>query len=115
MRKMIDAYKPDWCEVRENWSVYLFSPENRWVGPGMRSGWTGGWMGLGGRDFHRARRGCGGGRRPHLRGPPCPCGRVAVGRGADEWGFLGRSCSLGCPCPGHQAGQILKLTVLEGA
>lgn len=30
VRKMIDVYKPDWCEVRENWSVYLFSPENRW-------------------------------------------------------------------------------------
>ncbi|XP_035875540.1 voltage-dependent T-type calcium channel subunit alpha-1I isoform X1 [Phyllostomus discolor] len=29
MRKMVDAYKPDWCEVREDWSVYLFSPENR--------------------------------------------------------------------------------------
>nr|KAF6367781.1 calcium voltage-gated channel subunit alpha1 I [Myotis myotis] len=29
VRKMIDAYKPDWCEIREDWSVYLFSPENR--------------------------------------------------------------------------------------
>ncbi|KAM9228779.1 voltage-dependent T-type calcium channel subunit alpha-1I [Dugong dugon] len=29
VRKMIDAYKPEWCEVREDWSVYLFSPENR--------------------------------------------------------------------------------------
>ncbi|KAF3814384.1 hypothetical protein GH733_017542 [Mirounga leonina] len=29
VRKMIDVYKPNWCEVRENWSVYLFSPENR--------------------------------------------------------------------------------------
>uniref|UniRef100_A0A8C4LL74 Voltage-dependent T-type calcium channel subunit alpha n=1 Tax=Equus asinus asinus TaxID=83772 RepID=A0A8C4LL74_EQUAS len=29
VRKMIDVYKPDWCEVREAWSVYLFSPENR--------------------------------------------------------------------------------------
>ncbi|XP_004634697.1 voltage-dependent T-type calcium channel subunit alpha-1I [Octodon degus] len=29
IRKMIDVYKPDWCEVREDWSVYLFSPENR--------------------------------------------------------------------------------------
>ncbi|XP_036747285.2 voltage-dependent T-type calcium channel subunit alpha-1I isoform X2 [Manis pentadactyla] len=27
--KMIDVYKPDWCEVRQDWSVYLFSPENR--------------------------------------------------------------------------------------
>uniref|UniRef100_A0A7N4PNB9 Voltage-dependent T-type calcium channel subunit alpha n=1 Tax=Sarcophilus harrisii TaxID=9305 RepID=A0A7N4PNB9_SARHA len=23
------VYKPDWCEIREDWSVYLFSPENR--------------------------------------------------------------------------------------
>lgn len=37
VRKMIDVYKPDWCEVREDWSVYLFSPENRWAGPGL--GW----------------------------------------------------------------------------
>uniref|UniRef100_A0A8C3WW35 Voltage-dependent T-type calcium channel subunit alpha n=1 Tax=Catagonus wagneri TaxID=51154 RepID=A0A8C3WW35_9CETA len=29
VRKMIDVYKPDWCEVRGDWSVYLFSPENR--------------------------------------------------------------------------------------
>ncbi|XP_036862815.2 voltage-dependent T-type calcium channel subunit alpha-1I isoform X3 [Manis javanica] len=29
VRKMIDVYKPDWCEVRQDWSVYLFSPENR--------------------------------------------------------------------------------------
>ncbi|KAK1341634.1 hypothetical protein QTO34_018051 [Cnephaeus nilssonii] len=29
VRKMIDVYKPDWCEIREDWSVYLFSPENR--------------------------------------------------------------------------------------
>ncbi|XP_054552812.1 voltage-dependent T-type calcium channel subunit alpha-1I [Talpa occidentalis] len=29
VRKMIDVYKPDWCEVREDWAVYLFSPENR--------------------------------------------------------------------------------------
>uniref|UniRef100_A0A8C7EIS6 Voltage-dependent T-type calcium channel subunit alpha n=1 Tax=Neovison vison TaxID=452646 RepID=A0A8C7EIS6_NEOVI len=29
VRKMIDVYKPNWCEVREDWSVYLFSPENR--------------------------------------------------------------------------------------
>lgn len=35
VRKMIDVYKPDWCEVREDWSVYLFSPENRWAGPGL--------------------------------------------------------------------------------
>lgn len=35
VRKMIDVYKPDWCEVREDWSVYLFSPENRWAGQGL--------------------------------------------------------------------------------
>ncbi|KAJ7330061.1 hypothetical protein JRQ81_016235, partial [Phrynocephalus forsythii] len=29
IRKMIEAYKPDWCELREDWSIYLFSPENR--------------------------------------------------------------------------------------
>ncbi|XP_058164815.1 voltage-dependent T-type calcium channel subunit alpha-1I [Dasypus novemcinctus] len=29
VRKMMDVYKPDWCEVREDWSVYLFSPQNR--------------------------------------------------------------------------------------
>ncbi|XP_036616719.1 voltage-dependent T-type calcium channel subunit alpha-1I [Trichosurus vulpecula] len=29
IRKMMDVYKPDWCEIREDWSVYLFSPENR--------------------------------------------------------------------------------------
>ncbi|XP_077025003.1 voltage-dependent T-type calcium channel subunit alpha-1I [Tamandua tetradactyla] len=32
VRKMIDVYKPDWCEVREDWSVYLFSPQNRFRG-----------------------------------------------------------------------------------
>lgn len=36
VRKMMDVYKPDWCEVREDWSVYLFSPKNRWVGQGGR-------------------------------------------------------------------------------
>lgn len=29
-RKMIEAYKPDWCELREDWSIYLFSPQNRY-------------------------------------------------------------------------------------
>uniref|UniRef100_A0A8D0HBN4 Calcium voltage-gated channel subunit alpha1 I n=1 Tax=Sphenodon punctatus TaxID=8508 RepID=A0A8D0HBN4_SPHPU len=29
IRKMIEAYKPDWCEVRDDWSIYLFSPQNR--------------------------------------------------------------------------------------
>ncbi|XP_057700423.1 voltage-dependent T-type calcium channel subunit alpha-1I-like isoform X2 [Corythoichthys intestinalis] len=29
MQKMIEVYKPDWCESREDWSVYLFSPQNK--------------------------------------------------------------------------------------
>uniref|UniRef100_A0A7M4FMQ6 Voltage-dependent T-type calcium channel subunit alpha n=1 Tax=Crocodylus porosus TaxID=8502 RepID=A0A7M4FMQ6_CROPO len=29
IRKMIEVYKPDWCELREDWSIYLFSPQNR--------------------------------------------------------------------------------------
>ncbi|XP_064419425.1 voltage-dependent T-type calcium channel subunit alpha-1I isoform X1 [Latimeria chalumnae] len=29
IQKMMEVYKPDWCEMREDWSVYLFSPENR--------------------------------------------------------------------------------------
>uniref|UniRef100_A0A452HNL9 Ion transport domain-containing protein n=1 Tax=Gopherus agassizii TaxID=38772 RepID=A0A452HNL9_9SAUR len=29
IRKMMDVYKPDWCEIREDWSIYLFSPQNR--------------------------------------------------------------------------------------
>ncbi|XP_053109024.1 voltage-dependent T-type calcium channel subunit alpha-1I isoform X4 [Hemicordylus capensis] len=29
IKKMIEAYKPDWCELREDWSIYLFSPQNR--------------------------------------------------------------------------------------
>ncbi|XP_053545406.1 voltage-dependent T-type calcium channel subunit alpha-1I [Bombina bombina] len=29
IRKMIEAYRPDWCELREDWSIYLFSPQNR--------------------------------------------------------------------------------------
>ncbi|XP_029707010.1 voltage-dependent T-type calcium channel subunit alpha-1I-like isoform X3 [Takifugu rubripes] len=28
IQKMIEVYKPDWCETREDWSVYLFSPQN---------------------------------------------------------------------------------------
>ncbi|KAJ6658956.1 hypothetical protein lerEdw1_019593 [Lerista edwardsae] len=31
IKKMIEAYKPDWCELREDWSIYLFSPQNRCV------------------------------------------------------------------------------------
>uniref|UniRef100_A0A8C9TE97 Calcium voltage-gated channel subunit alpha1 I n=1 Tax=Scleropages formosus TaxID=113540 RepID=A0A8C9TE97_SCLFO len=29
IQKMIEVYRPDWCEAREDWSVYLFSPENK--------------------------------------------------------------------------------------
>ncbi|KAG7326856.1 hypothetical protein KOW79_010257 [Hemibagrus wyckioides] len=29
IQKMIEVYRPDWCETREDWSVYLFSPENK--------------------------------------------------------------------------------------
>ncbi|XP_063064057.1 voltage-dependent T-type calcium channel subunit alpha-1I-like [Engraulis encrasicolus] len=29
IQKMIEVYRPDWCEKREDWSVYLFSPQNK--------------------------------------------------------------------------------------
>ncbi|XP_032869031.1 voltage-dependent T-type calcium channel subunit alpha-1I [Amblyraja radiata] len=29
IQKMMEIYKPDWCESRADWSVYLFSPQNR--------------------------------------------------------------------------------------
>uniref|UniRef100_A0A8C4SX58 Calcium voltage-gated channel subunit alpha1 Ia n=1 Tax=Erpetoichthys calabaricus TaxID=27687 RepID=A0A8C4SX58_ERPCA len=29
IQKMMEVYKPDWCEARDDWSVYLFSPQNR--------------------------------------------------------------------------------------
>ncbi|XP_078799389.1 voltage-dependent T-type calcium channel subunit alpha-1I isoform X1 [Oryzias latipes] len=29
IQKMMEVYKPDWCEKREDWSVYLFSPQNK--------------------------------------------------------------------------------------
>ncbi|XP_034394621.1 voltage-dependent T-type calcium channel subunit alpha-1I [Cyclopterus lumpus] len=29
IEKMLEAYKPDWCESREDWSVFLFSPQNK--------------------------------------------------------------------------------------
>ncbi|TDH02793.1 hypothetical protein EPR50_G00156340 [Perca flavescens] len=29
IQKMLEAYKPDWCESREDWSVFLFSPRNK--------------------------------------------------------------------------------------
>uniref|UniRef100_A0AAQ5YVM9 Ion transport domain-containing protein n=1 Tax=Amphiprion ocellaris TaxID=80972 RepID=A0AAQ5YVM9_AMPOC len=25
----LQAYRPDWCETREDWSIFLFSPQNR--------------------------------------------------------------------------------------
>uniref|UniRef100_A0A672Y2W7 Voltage-dependent T-type calcium channel subunit alpha n=1 Tax=Sphaeramia orbicularis TaxID=375764 RepID=A0A672Y2W7_9TELE len=29
IQKMMEVYKPNWCETREQWSVYLFSPQNK--------------------------------------------------------------------------------------
>ncbi|KAG9340381.1 hypothetical protein JZ751_021494 [Albula glossodonta] len=29
IQKMMEVYRPDWCEAREDWSVYLFSPQNK--------------------------------------------------------------------------------------
>uniref|UniRef100_A0A8C9TV68 Calcium voltage-gated channel subunit alpha1 I n=1 Tax=Scleropages formosus TaxID=113540 RepID=A0A8C9TV68_SCLFO len=29
VQKMMEVYRPDWCEAREDWSVYLFSPQNK--------------------------------------------------------------------------------------
>uniref|UniRef100_A0AAQ6A2H9 Voltage-dependent T-type calcium channel subunit alpha n=1 Tax=Amphiprion ocellaris TaxID=80972 RepID=A0AAQ6A2H9_AMPOC len=29
IQKMLEAYRPDWCETREDWSIFLFSPQNR--------------------------------------------------------------------------------------
>ncbi|XP_058876232.1 voltage-dependent T-type calcium channel subunit alpha-1I-like, partial [Acipenser ruthenus] len=29
IQKMMEIYKPDWCDTREDWSVYLFPPQNR--------------------------------------------------------------------------------------
>ncbi|XP_077474374.1 voltage-dependent T-type calcium channel subunit alpha-1I-like isoform X2 [Stigmatopora argus] len=29
IQKMLEAHKPDWCESREDWSVFLFSPQNK--------------------------------------------------------------------------------------
>ncbi|XP_072539605.1 voltage-dependent T-type calcium channel subunit alpha-1I [Salminus brasiliensis] len=29
IQKMMEVYRPDWCETREDWSVYLFSPQNK--------------------------------------------------------------------------------------
>jgi len=30
---MMEVYRPDWCEKREDWSIYLFSPHNKYVFP----------------------------------------------------------------------------------
>uniref|UniRef100_A0A8C9MZ92 Calcium voltage-gated channel subunit alpha1 H n=1 Tax=Serinus canaria TaxID=9135 RepID=A0A8C9MZ92_SERCA len=29
IRKALEPYKPQWCKTHENWSLYLFSPQNR--------------------------------------------------------------------------------------
>ncbi|XP_056144586.1 voltage-dependent T-type calcium channel subunit alpha-1I-like [Lampris incognitus] len=29
IQKMLEVYRPMWCETREDWSVFLFSPQNR--------------------------------------------------------------------------------------
>ncbi|XP_074542124.1 voltage-dependent T-type calcium channel subunit alpha-1I [Halichoeres trimaculatus] len=29
IQKMMEVYKPDWCETREEWSIYMFSPQNK--------------------------------------------------------------------------------------
>ncbi|XP_053300102.1 voltage-dependent T-type calcium channel subunit alpha-1I [Pleuronectes platessa] len=29
IQKTLEAYRPDWCESREDWSVFLFSPQNK--------------------------------------------------------------------------------------
>ncbi|XP_064414921.1 voltage-dependent T-type calcium channel subunit alpha-1H [Latimeria chalumnae] len=29
IRKMLEPYKPEWCKAHEDWSLYLFSPQNR--------------------------------------------------------------------------------------
>ncbi|XP_077590077.1 voltage-dependent T-type calcium channel subunit alpha-1I-like isoform X2 [Stigmatopora nigra] len=29
IQKMLEAHKPEWCETREDWSVFLFSPQNK--------------------------------------------------------------------------------------
>uniref|UniRef100_A0A8C7L377 Ion transport domain-containing protein n=1 Tax=Oncorhynchus kisutch TaxID=8019 RepID=A0A8C7L377_ONCKI len=31
IQKMMEVYRPEWCETREDWSVFLFSPQNRSV------------------------------------------------------------------------------------
>ncbi|XP_043945503.1 voltage-dependent T-type calcium channel subunit alpha-1H isoform X2 [Protopterus annectens] len=29
IRKILEPYKPEWCKAHEDWSLYLFSPQNR--------------------------------------------------------------------------------------
>uniref|UniRef100_A0A8C5EBY4 Voltage-dependent T-type calcium channel subunit alpha-1I-like n=1 Tax=Gouania willdenowi TaxID=441366 RepID=A0A8C5EBY4_GOUWI len=29
IQKMLEAYRPEWCETREDWSIFLFSPQNK--------------------------------------------------------------------------------------
>ncbi|XP_066529784.1 voltage-dependent T-type calcium channel subunit alpha-1H [Hoplias malabaricus] len=29
LKKMLDVYKPQWCKDHEDWSLYLFSPQNK--------------------------------------------------------------------------------------
>uniref|UniRef100_A0A8B9LFA6 Calcium channel, voltage-dependent, T type, alpha 1H subunit a n=1 Tax=Astyanax mexicanus TaxID=7994 RepID=A0A8B9LFA6_ASTMX len=29
LRRMLNAYKPQWCKDHEDWSLYMFSPENK--------------------------------------------------------------------------------------
>ncbi|KAM4531475.1 voltage-dependent T-type calcium channel subunit alpha-1I-like isoform 3-T3 [Odontesthes bonariensis] len=29
IQKMLEAYRPEWCESREDWSIFLFSPQNK--------------------------------------------------------------------------------------
>ncbi|XP_068192086.1 voltage-dependent T-type calcium channel subunit alpha-1I-like [Antennarius striatus] len=29
IQKMLEVYRPEWCESREDWSVFLFSPRNK--------------------------------------------------------------------------------------
>ncbi|XP_044036377.1 voltage-dependent T-type calcium channel subunit alpha-1I isoform X3 [Siniperca chuatsi] len=29
IQKMLEVYRPEWCETREDWSVFLFSPQNK--------------------------------------------------------------------------------------
>ncbi|XP_054246924.1 voltage-dependent T-type calcium channel subunit alpha-1H [Indicator indicator] len=32
IRKVLEPYKPRWCKTHEDWSLYLFSPQNRFRG-----------------------------------------------------------------------------------